>query len=624
MNRETLVPSIPDIRDDNIKDVLRAIKSTLDVREGNVGDPLDQLVTLRELRALNLVDGGGSTTITGASSLPVTPVIVRPPDNYNPATDTTTPPAPTGLEAFGSLTNVFLRWDGAPYRNHAYTEIWRATVDNLGQAVLVSTTISNVYSDPVAPDTEYFYWIRFVSAANITGPYNGTAGTCARTAFDVAANLPALQDSIRSSSLFIDLGARIQSIESSAILTASQLALLQDARAQLQQQVSANGSAILSTQKINKTQATLITALGTRVGTAESSIVNLQSTTATQATQISSLTTRVGTAESSITSLQSTTSTQATQLSTLTTRVGTAESSITSLQTTTANQATSISNLNSTVSGNSTSISTLQTTTNGLSAQYSIKIDNNGHVSGFGLASTPVNGTPSSAFIVRADRFAIAGPNDPSDPLGTLTPSRVPFIVLTSPTTVNGKTYPAGTWMDTAFIANATITDAQITTLTATKITTGTLTAAISVNTGQIYGGVNPNTGWAPGSVYFGTGYFLGNWGGVNQFYIGSPSKYLLWNGTDLTVKGVVYANAGAIGSMILDANGLSSSNYSAGSTGFAINNNGSMDINNGTFRGTIAVKSGASGARTEISNAVIKVYDSNGTLRVKIGDLSA
>ena len=38
----------------------------------------------------------------------------------------------------------------------------------------------------------------------------------------------------------------------------------------------------------------------------------------------------------------------------------------------------------------------------GLSSQYTVKLDNNGHVSGFGLATTDNDGTPSSAFIVRA------------------------------------------------------------------------------------------------------------------------------------------------------------------------------------------------------------------------------
>lgn len=47
----------------------------------------------------------------------------------------------------------------------------------------------------------------------------------------------------------------------------------------------------------------------------------------------------------------------------------------------------------------------------GLEAQYTVKVQAGGAVAGFGLAATsPVGGTPSSAFIVQADKFAIVSP----------------------------------------------------------------------------------------------------------------------------------------------------------------------------------------------------------------------
>ena len=52
----------------------------------------------------------------------------------------------------------------------------------------------------------------------------------------------------------------------------------------------------------------------------------------------------------------------------------------------------------------------------------------------------------------------------------------------------------------------------------------------------------------------------------------------------------------------------------------FAVN----ATTGNATFAGTLSVASATSGARTEITNNVIKVYDSSGVLRVKLGDLSA
>ena len=46
----------------------------------------------------------------------------------------------------------------------------------------------------------------------------------------------------------------------------------------------------------------------------------------------------------------------------------------------------------------------------GLHAQYSVKVDNDGYVAGFGLSSEPVDGELVSSFIVNVDHFAIGKP----------------------------------------------------------------------------------------------------------------------------------------------------------------------------------------------------------------------
>jgi hypothetical protein len=117
-----------------------------------------------------------------------------------------------------------------------------------------------------------------------------------------------------------------------------------------------------------------------------------------------------------------------------------------------------------------------------LFAQYTVKLDVNGYVSGFGLASTATNATPTSSFVVRSDSFSIASPSGPG-----ITPI-VPFITRTTSTTVNGVTVPVGVYMDAAYIENGSITNAKIgnaaidnakiANLDAAKITTGTLDAA--------------------------------------------------------------------------------------------------------------------------------------------------
>lgn len=61
----------------------------------------------------------------------------------------------------------------------------------------------------------------------------------------------------------------------------------------------------------------------------------------------------------------------------------------------------------STADGNAAAVQTHARSINGLEAQYTVKVDANGKVAGFGLATTPKNGTPGSKFIVNADRFGI-------------------------------------------------------------------------------------------------------------------------------------------------------------------------------------------------------------------------
>lgn len=68
------------------------------------------------------------------------------------------------------------------------------------------------------------------------------------------------------------------------------------------------------------------------------------------------------------------------------------------------------------------SFEALQKSTGELYAQYSVKIDQNGFVSGFGLSSTTtLDGSPYSEFMVRADRFSISSPQIPGIAVTALT-----------------------------------------------------------------------------------------------------------------------------------------------------------------------------------------------------------
>lgn len=345
----TRVPAIPAPTDANLVSVARAVKGILDVREGHTGDPLDTTVTFRDL-----VDGGLATVAlpSGGSGSQVS-LIPPTTSDYDPTTDLSVPPKPTGFTATGMFGAVQLQWDAPSkaYRNPTYAEIWRAETDVIGSAQLIGTTETRFYVDYLAANTTRYYWVRFMSAANIAGPYNATAGTKGQTAQNSSLLLASLTNQITETQLYSTLGARISLIDGPA----------------------------------------------TAIGTVNNRI-------AAEASE------------------------------------------------------------RSTADGK-------------LFAQYTVKIDQSGYVTGYGLASTNTTGTPTSTFAVRADSFYIANPSGPGVPPAT------PFIVRTTATTIGGEYVPVGVYMSNAFIQNGTITtakissaaitDAKIANLDAAKITSG-------------------------------------------------------------------------------------------------------------------------------------------------------
>ena len=269
--------------------------------------------------------------------------------------DILTPPAPTNVRVFSGLATIIVEFDYPEYAGHAYAEIWRSEEDDLGTAVVIGQTPGSLYADPVGGGQSYYYWVRFVSVTDTSGPFNKTAGTFGEVGYDPGYLLDILEGEITESQLYSALGEKIDNI-------------------------AANTSAIVA-EAVTRDEET-----------------------------------------------------------------------------------------------------------GRLFAQYTVKIDQNGYVSGYGLASTANNSTPYSEFAVRADRFYIASPSGPG-----ITPT-LPFIVQTTPTTIGGVPVPVGTYINDAFIRNgsisnakiglAVIDDAKIANLSAVKVTFGEMLGArIKVNT---------------------------------------------------------------------------------------------------------------------------------------------
>ena len=93
--------------------------------------------------------------------------------------------APTGFVVVGAFATIILAWDEIVSSYYAHMEVWRASVNDIGQAVLIGSSPGTTYSDTppeAALSITYYYWIRAVNTADLPGPYNATAGTAGRTA----------------------------------------------------------------------------------------------------------------------------------------------------------------------------------------------------------------------------------------------------------------------------------------------------------------------------------------------------------------------------------------------------------------------------------------------------------
>lgn len=126
-----------------------------------------------------------------------------------------------------------------------------------------------------------------------------------------------------------------------------------------------------------------------------------------------------------------------------------------------------VNDLSTTVGDNTTSIREHAASINGLSGQWTVKIDNNGAVSGFGLSSDPTGeGGVRSEFYVRADRFliGITGPGGGIDH---------PFVIGK----VDGVSRIS---MSAAFIQDASINSAKIqdASINSAKIRDATISSA--------------------------------------------------------------------------------------------------------------------------------------------------
>lgn len=122
----------------------------------------------------------------------------------------------TGFTVTGAFNSIILNWDEITSEYYAYTQVWRSTTDNIGNAELIGMAPGHSYTD-IPPDTSlsvtYYYWVCAVNRAGVAGPFNAVAGTAGSTADEPAYILELLTGEITESELYSSLNTRLNNIE---------------------------------------------------------------------------------------------------------------------------------------------------------------------------------------------------------------------------------------------------------------------------------------------------------------------------------------------------------------------------------------------------------------------------
>jgi len=169
-------------------------------------------------RLRDMVNGGGANSLVSAKDLVSAGIAtlsatgglsaaVQPSVSYGP------PPAPTNVVASGAVRSVIVTWDDPTYTGHSYAELWGASTDDIGAAVILGQTPGSVYTDALGSSATRYYWVRFVNVQDTAGPYNAIAGTRADTGPEVSYLLSVLADQISTNELNTSLNTRIDGIE---------------------------------------------------------------------------------------------------------------------------------------------------------------------------------------------------------------------------------------------------------------------------------------------------------------------------------------------------------------------------------------------------------------------------
>jgi hypothetical protein len=482
------------------------------------------------------------------------------------------PPAPFNLEAYGGGIRNVLLWEnpihtigGGHDRTLIFAAEWPLTQEEeptIDQAQLIATSTIPMYSHAAGLGMRYRYYIKEQSKGG--GISDGFAGPADATT-SLIGQMDIENEAILESKLVKGLQEKVALIEAMDLQ-------LDDNYVTMASVVTDTNTIAVNAESSAKASASRVTTVEARLDTGDFALVKQE---------LSSIVDQVDGVVNVV----------AEDVETIQARLDTGDFAVVKSQATAA--LTQSSNALDSVTAVAADVTTIQVrldsgdiatileeasvvvdSVGDINSKYTIKMDVNGYVTGYGLIVTENDGVPDSDFAILANRFSIVSP-------GAI--KAVPFSVV-------GDT----AYLNIAMIRDADITSAKIQNLTADKIVATSL-SAISANLGNITAG-QLNFGnylgynWPPpggvGAHLSAAGLLVGN------YYSG---KYI-----QITADGNLYApqfniiNGNAWFSGNLSANIINANHINANSiTTEKINGHAVTEVSavflGGSYSGTIA-----------------------------------
>lgn len=346
----------------------------------------------------------------------------------------------TGLIAVGDWRSIILKWTNPSDIDFSHVEIWEGTIDDSAQAARIANLSGDTYTrSGLRSGQTRYYWLKAVDTTGNRSPFNTIQGTSATSSIEAGEIIEAMQKSVSEAALTRDLLTKINQIDllGEASLRHSDIVYENISRID---KTAANSSASIATEQAIRASAD---------EALSSQIVTVQANVSTNAAAISTETTARANADSAIASLittvQANVDDNAAAIQVEAEARVTADSSL----------ATQITTVQVNVDDNAAAVVTEQTARinadGTLGAQWTVKVNANGHIAGMGVSvSSGAAGPIASDIIMLADRFAVVMPA-----AGPGATPYVPFIVGT----VNGT---PSVVMSTAFIGDLTVDNTKI------------------------------------------------------------------------------------------------------------------------------------------------------------------